>query len=134
MTTRWPVSTKGAESAQKTVRRREPSRKSRARKRTRLDPSHSLKVGHSLKDLLGTFCRETSVTYGRVGGEDVRRVLGGGVLRRGRGVTENVGIGLVPDHAADGADLVAGRLLLREKKESRSNRQQVWWTRSPSSF
>ena len=54
MTTRRPVSTKGAESAQKALCWRGPSRKSYARNRTKLDSSHSLKLGDSFWNLILT--------------------------------------------------------------------------------
>ena len=48
------MSTKGTESAQKYTRWKGPSRRSWARKRTRLYSSHSLEVGDSLEDLILT--------------------------------------------------------------------------------
>ena len=52
MTTIRPVSTMGAESAQKALRLRGLLRQSWARERIRLDSSHSSRVGDSLWDLI----------------------------------------------------------------------------------
>ena len=55
------MSTKGAESAQKALRWQGPSKQSGARKRTRLDSSHSLRVGDSFQSLIVTIPAQDDV-------------------------------------------------------------------------